>query len=51
MIGMSTCEKCRRKIPDGERRIYAGGAVWHPACYPYETKKPKIQSKKKESRR
>jgi len=34
MKGMTTCEKCNRKIKG--KMIYAGGAVWHPACYPYK---------------
>jgi hypothetical protein len=45
MIGMTTCEKCRKKIKG--KMIYAGGAVWHPKCYPYK----KISKSKKSKRK
>lgn len=32
MEGLTTCHKCKHKIKG--RMIYAGGAVWHPKCYP-----------------
>ena len=33
MKSMTTCDKCGKKIKG--KMIYAGGAVWHPKCYPY----------------
>lgn len=32
-FGMTTCEKCRKKILGN--MVYAGGAVWHRECFPY----------------
>ena len=45
MKGMTTCERCNRKIKG--RMIYAGGAVWHPACYPYQRALAKGIAKRK----
>lgn len=39
---MNICEECGKKIAG--KMIYAGGAVWHPSCFPFLAK-PKGVSK------
>ena len=48
MKGLDVCDKCGRRIKG--KMVYAGGAVWHPKCYPY-LRKSVVKSSKSKKRR
>jgi len=49
MKGMDVCDKCGKRIKG--KMIYAGGAVWHPKCYPYLKKPVAGSGKNKRTKR
>lgn len=45
MEAMDQCHKCKKKIKG--RMVYSGGCVWHPKCYPNQSKLKKSKRKSK----